>query len=399
MNSTVSDEIKVWPESQVFPAIEVLDTLIFSARAKLASDLHLEMTSEGLVAKLRIDGILWLEARVEGSRAAEQLISRVKVLAQLDITEKRIPQDGRLRVSSALGDLDIRVSIMPSVIGEDAVLRLLDKSYLADQHGKLTLESLGFDAQSAEALRSLAKLPYGMLLVTGPTGSGKTTTLYALLSELARQEEKTITIEDPVEYRVPGLLQIPVNEKKGLTFATGLRSILRHDPDRLLVGEIRDRETAEISVQAALTGHQVYTTIHANGVLDVVNRFTHMGCDLHALAGALNGIVAQRLVRALCAYCSRTVEESVTVSMGNRRLPIGCPACRGTGYKGRIAFAEILRVDETLRAMLIERRPSIELRGYLAGTGFESLYDSGLRLVEEGLTTQAELDRVAMRIG
>jgi general secretion pathway protein E len=289
-------------------AIEIVANLLSVGITKGASDIHLEATEEGLQIKLRIDGILWPEKHIAGVAIAEQIISRIKVLANLDIGERRKPQDGRLKYDHQLHDkvteLDVRISIMPSIVGEDAVLRLLDKRHLVDTLGGLTLEGLGFTDPTAQQLRVLASMAYGMLLVTGPTGSGKTTTLYALLSELAKPEEKTITIEDPVEYRIRGVLQIPVNEKKGLTFATGLRSILRHDPDRLLVGEIRDLETAEIAVQAALTGHKVYTTVHANSALDVVNRFTHMGCDLHALADALNGIAAQRLVRALCLRCA-----------------------------------------------------------------------------------------------
>ena len=387
---------RVWPITEAFNAIIALDELFLSALTQQASDIHCESTVEGMTIKLRVDGLLWSESKIEGNKSAEQLVSRIKVLAQLDIAEKRIPQDGRLKVMIDTQAVDVRVSIMPSVIGEDAVLRLLDKSHLANQEGLLHLDALGFRDSEAASLRALASLPYGMLLVTGPTGSGKTTTLYALLSELARPDEKTITIEDPVEYRIPGLLQIPVNDKKGLTFATGLRSILRHDPDRLLVGEIRDKETADISVQAALTGHQVFTTIHANSVLDVVNRFTHMGCDLHALAASLNGVVAQRLVRALCNKCAiKTPTEAAPLM---RRKGQGCAVCRGTGFKGRIAFAEILCVDEKFRAMLIERRPSVELRAYLNSQRFEWLYEAGQHLVVSGATDQTEVDRVAMRV-
>jgi general secretion pathway protein E len=375
-------------------AIGLLDEIVAIAVRKQSSDIHLEALNDSMAIKLRIDGVLSSEGLLSGRSIADQLISRIKVLAELDIAEKRIPQDGRLRLVVQNREIDIRVSIMPSVIGEDAVLRLLDKTNLTQGNQRLSLEALGFDQASASKIRQLATLPYGMLLVTGPTGSGKTTTLYALLSELANPEQKTITIEDPVEYRIQGLLQIPVNEKKGLTFAKGLRSILRHDPDRLLVGEIRDQETAEISVQAALTGHQVFTTIHANGVLDVISRFTHMGCDLHALSSALNGVVAQRLVRVLCNSCARSSQLNIDKK---RERGGGCDKCRGSGYFGRIAFAEILIVDDHLRQLIVQRRPNVELKNHLKQQNFFSLYDTGSQLVAAGTTTQQELDRVAMQ--
>jgi general secretion pathway protein E len=387
-------------------AIELVDALVSVGINKGASDIHLEATDSGMQVKLRIDGILWPERTIESVTLAEQVISRIKVMAQLDISERRKPQDGRLKFSyqikDQMTDLDVRISIMPSIVGEDAVLRLLDKRHLVDTLGGLTLEGLGFTEETATQLRMLASMPYGMLLVTGPTGSGKTTTLYALLSELAKPEEKTITIEDPVEYRVHGVLQIPVNEKKGLTFATGLRSILRHDPDRLLVGEIRDLETAEIAVQAALTGHKVYTTVHANSALDVVNRFTHMGCDLHALADALNGVVAQRLVRALCAKCAipdaKPLELSVETTTPSGWLkPVGCADCRDTGYKGRVAFAEILTITDTLREMIVERRPTKQFREHLKSSNYESLFNAGLSVAKRGITSYAEIQRVAIQ--
>jgi general secretion pathway protein E len=311
-----------------FSAIEMLDRIIRFALECRASDIHLEMQHDGMQVKFRVDGVLNAFERVPNTKWAEQLISRIKVLAHLDIAEKRIPQDGRLHVKSQAREVDIRVSIMPSIIGEDAVLRILDKTHLTEDFGALSLDSLGFSKTTVERLRALGRLPYGMLLVTGPTGSGKTTTLYGLISELADPKEKTVTIEDPVEYQIPGILQIPVNEKKGLTFAVGLRSILRHDPDRLLIGEIRDRETADIAVQSALTGHQVFSSVHANSALDVFSRFMHLGCDLQALTNGLNGIVAQRLVRKLCSVCSA------------KRMQ--CANCDGLGYRGRTAFAEVL---------------------------------------------------------
>jgi general secretion pathway protein E len=387
-------------------AIDLVNSLLNAGITKGASDIHLEAINLGMQVKLRIDGILAPEREVLDVALAEQIISRIKVMSQLDISERRKPQDGRLKFDYQLAnekvELDVRVSIMPSIVGEDAVLRLLDKRHLIDTLGGLTLQGLGFAQSKAQQIRELASLPYGMLLVTGPTGSGKTTTLYALLSELAKPEEKTITIEDPVEYRVHGVLQIPVNEKKGLTFATGLRSILRHDPDRLLVGEIRDLETAEIAVQAALTGHKVYTTVHANSALDVVNRFTHMGCDLHALADALNGIVAQRLVRALCVHCTVAEREknipATLTADGDRWLkPMGCEHCRQTGYKGRIAFAEVLTVTDELREMIVERRPTIQFREHLNKTTYESLFEAGLSIARCGKTSLAEIRRVAIQ--
>jgi general secretion pathway protein E len=377
-------------------AVDLVNQLVTSGINKGASDIHLEATEGGMAVKFRIDGLLWPERVIDDVPIAEQIISRIKVMSQLDISERRKPQDGRLKFTYPVNDksieLDVRVSVMPSIVGEDAVLRLLDKRHLTNTLGGLTLDGLGYDLRTAGQLRELASLPYGMLLVTGPTGSGKTTTLYALLSELAKPEEKTITIEDPVEYRIPGTLQIPVNDKKGLSFATGLRSILRHDPDRLLVGEIRDLETAEIAVQAALTGHKVYTTVHANNALDVVNRFTHMGCDLHALADALNGIVAQRLVRALCNDCAAPDDRG-----GTLRKPIGCASCRNTGYKGRVAFAEVLRVDDQIREMIIARKPTAHFKAVLKEKSYLSLFDSGMIVASRGKTSIEEIKRVAMQ--
>ncbi|MGZ8293180.1 MAG: GspE/PulE family protein, partial [Telluria sp.] len=301
------------------PAVRLVNSTLYDALKAGASDIHLESTSGGLSVKYRVDGVLDHAASVNGIEVAEHIISRLKVLAELDIAERRVPQDGSFRVESGGREIDLRVSIMPSIHGEDAVIRILDKRAMIEAYGSLTLEALGFDAPSLVSLRSLAQEAYGMLLVTGPTGSGKTTTLYAALTEIHNGREKIITIEDPVEYQLPGILQIPVNEKKGLTFAKGLRSILRHDPDKIMVGEIRDRETAEIAVQSALTGHLVLTTVHANNVFDVFGRFTHMGIDPYAFVSALNGIWAQRLVRMNCPHCAQqftpTDEELASVNL------------------------------------------------------------------------------------
>ncbi|MDY6948516.1 MAG: GspE/PulE family protein, partial [Pseudomonadota bacterium] len=294
------------------PAIRLVNSTLYDALRAGASDVHLESTPAGLAVKYRIDGVLDSITHVSGVTLAEHVISRLKVLAELDIAERRVPQDGSFRVNAQERDIDLRVSIMPSAHGEDAVIRILDKQAMLSEHGKLTLESLGFDLQSLEAMRELIELPYGLLLVTGPTGSGKTTTLYSALAETHTGRDKVITIEDPVEYQLSGVLQIPVNEKKGLTFARGLRSILRHDPDKIMVGEIRDRETAEIAVQSALTGHMVLSTVHANSVYDVFGRFTHMGLDPYALASALNGVWAQRLLRVTCSNCSKPFTPSAS---------------------------------------------------------------------------------------
>jgi general secretion pathway protein E len=340
---------------------------------------------------------------MQGVELAEQVISRIKVMAELDIAERRVPQDGRFRVAYQGREIDLRVSIMPSIHGEDAVLRILDRRALADELSALTLDSLGFDAATQASLRRLAALPYGMLLVTGPTGSGKTTTLYAALGEINNGEDKLITIEDPVEYQLDGVLQIPVNEKKGLTFARGLRSILRHDPDKIMVGEIRDGETAQIAVQAALTGHLVFTTVHANNVFDVLGRFTHMGVEPYSLMAALNGVAAQRLLRLNCPACSAPVAPSAELlrrsgianAEGWRFLAgKGCGACRGTGYKGRIAVAEILPLDDLLREMIVAREPVRRVKETAYAAGMRQLRELALDLVRAGRTSLEEVNRV-----
>ncbi|NTV70189.1 MAG: type II/IV secretion system protein [Azonexaceae bacterium] len=370
-----------------------------------ASDIHIEANNRGLAIKYRIDGVLNYAGSIDGSDTAEQMISRVKVLSELDISERRVPQDGRFKVSWQGREIDIRVSIMPSIWGEDAVLRVLDKQALTDHLQGLRLDAMGFDADIMGRIRRLASEPYGMVLVTGPTGSGKTTTLYAALSEINRGEDKIITIEDPVEYQLSGVLQIPVNEKKGLTFARGLRSILRHDPDKIMVGEIRDAETAQIAVQAALTGHLVFTTVHANNVFDVIGRFLHMEVDPYNLVSALNGVVAQRLIRTLCPACQQPatpsaedlshadIDPSVGVDWKFRRS-VGCGTCRGTGYRGRKAIAELLVLNDEIRELIISRAPIRQLKEAARRNGTRSLRESALDLVRDGITSLEEANRV-----
>ena len=389
------------------PAVRLVNSTLYDALKAGASDIHLESTALGLAVKYRIDGVLDHATSVNGIEVAEQVISRLKVLAELDISERRIPQDGSFRVESAGREIDLRVSIMPSIHGEDAVIRILDKRAMIEAYGSLTLEALGFDAPSLVSLRSLAQEAYGMLLVTGPTGSGKTTTLYAALTEINNGREKIITIEDPVEYQLPGILQIPVNEKKGLTFAKGLRSILRHDPDKIMVGEIRDRETAEIAVQSALTGHLVLTTVHANNVFDVFGRFTHMGIDPYAFVSALNGIWAQRLVRMNCPHCAVAYrpDDAELAAANLARADVhdylfmqgkGCGDCRGTGYKGRRSIAEILTLNDEIREMIVDKRPIRQIKQAAFDNGTRSLRLAALDLVRRGATTLAEIKRVTL---
>ncbi|HEU5176655.1 MAG TPA: GspE/PulE family protein, partial [Burkholderiales bacterium] len=363
--------------------VRLVSSTLYDALKAGASDVHLETTGAGLAIKYRIDGVLMSMKRLQGGELAEQVISRIKVMSELDIAERRVPQDGRFKARHTYGgeagrEIDFRVSVMPSVFGEDAVLRILDRRALTDELQGLSLESLGFEAGLRQRLTELSKEPYGMLLVTGPTGSGKTTTLYAVISEVNKGLDKIITIEDPVEYQLPGVLQIPVNEQKGLTFARGLRSILRHDPDRIMVGEIRDPETAEIAVQSALTGHLVYTTVHANNAIDVLGRFQHMGVDTYNLVSALNGVVAQRLVRVLCKACHGK----------------GCAECRHTGFKGRKAIGELLVLNDELRELITARAPARKLKEVARAAGTVPLRDAALALVEAGETTLEEINRV-----
>ena len=389
--------------------VRTLDAMLFDAVKAGASDVHLEATLHGASVRYRLDGVMESISEVPGRDTADQLVSRLKVVAELDIGERRLPQDGRFKrqVSTGAGsrDVDFRVSIMPSSFGEDAVVRLLDKSTLAEDHTSFTLDRLGFDKEDSTRILKLANKPYGMLLVTGPTGSGKTTTLYAVIAQTLNAREKLITIEDPVEYRLPGVVQIPVNEKKGFTFARGLRSILRHDPDKIMVGEIRDTETAQIASQAALTGHLVLTTIHANNAIDVIGRFMHMGLDLYNVVSSLNGVMAQRLVRKLCQSCAQPYQPDLAVlrdagfgldSPRPLMRPVGCPACRGSGYLGRRAIAEVLIMDDVLRDLIATRRPLIDIKAHakLAGTRF--LRHAALDCVARGETSLEELDRVTL---
>lgn len=387
------------------PVVKLLNSTLFDALQSRASDIHLESVDDGLVVKYRIDGVLQAITQVQGSDFAEQTISRIKVLGGMDIGERRIPQDGRFKVCIQSRNIDFRVSVMPSIHGEDAVLRVLDKS---SQNQAIKLETLGFDAHTLNRIRSLVKIPHGMVLVTGPTGSGKSTTLYATLSELNSGEEKLITIEDPVEYQLQGVLQIPVNDKKGLTFAKGLRSILRHDPDIILVGEIRDTETAGIAVQAALTGHLVLSSVHANGVFSVLERFLYMGVEPASLLEALNGVVAQRLVRRNCPTCSHPVSAAERIEIeklnpdrfpkgtdtANFMTGAGCDACRFTGFHGRIALAEILRCSESFKDAVMQKVPMRALKAIAKSEGFVSMSDVAMAAVLEGKTTLSEVQRV-----
>ncbi len=383
--------------------VRLVNSTLYDALKTGASDIHLESSAAGIFIKYRVDGVLARVGGTQGTQHAEQVISRVKVMAELDIAERRVPQDGRFKVAASGREIDVRVSIMPSIHGEDAVLRILDKQRLSDSVAGLRLDVLGFDAGTLRAVRRLAAEPYGMLLVTGPTGSGKTTTLYAAISEINHGHDKIVTIEDPVEYQLPGVLQIPVNEKKGLTFARGLRSILRHDPDKIMVGEIRDGETAQIAVQAALTGHLVLTTVHANNVFDVLGRFTHMGLDPYSMVAALNGIVAQRLVRVSCVACAQDdVPDAALLAASGIADPTGmrfrsghgCAQCRGTGFKGRVAVAEVLLFDDELREMIVLREPVRRIKEAARSKGTRLMREVGLDLVRQGQTSLQELNRV-----
>jgi len=386
------------------PVVKLVNSTLYDALKVQASDIHLECEADGLAIKYRVDGVLVSIGQVKGAETAEQVISRVKVLAELDIAERRIPQDGRFKVLVKGREIDFRVSVMPNIFGEDAVLRLLDRRALTEASQSLTLENLGLNADAMVAIRRLSLKPHGMLLVTGPTGSGKTTTLYAAITEINTGRDKIITIEDPVEYRLPRILQIPVNEKKGLTFARGLRSILRHDPDKIMVGEIRDEETAEIAVQAALTGHLVFTTVHANSVYDVLGRFLHMNVDPYSFSSALNGIVAQRLLRMICPQCAVDVEpdaeQLAEAGLEKRegewifRAGRGCGHCRGTGYKGRKAVAEAMILNDELRELIAAKSPLSVLKSAAARSGVRPLREAAFDLMRRGETTLEEVNRV-----
>lgn len=388
-------------EGDASPVIKLVRSTLYDALKAEASDIHLETAPDGLVIKYRLDGVLSQVGAISEPQLAEQVVSRIKVVSELDITEQRVPQDGRFRAVYRGRDVDFRVSIMPSIHGEDVVIRVLDKQTLADQANGLNLDVLGFDANIIRTMREQFAMPYGMVLVTGPTGSGKTTTLYAAISEINHGDDKIITIEDPVEYQLAGVLQIPVNEKKGLTFARGLRSILRHDPDRIMVGEIRDAETAQIAVQSALTGHLVFTTVHANNAFDVIGRFLNMGVDPYSFVSALNIVVAQRLLRTVCKHCAEPVDAPV--SLKHFHIPPdvtlkrgkGCGMCRGTGYKGRRAVAEILLLDDELRELIANRASIRQIKELAVLKGTRFLHHAALEVAYAGETTLEEVQRVA----
>jgi type II secretory ATPase GspE/PulE/Tfp pilus assembly ATPase PilB-like protein len=397
---------KLTSQQQSDPIIRLVDTLIFTALDRRASDIHFETYDHNLHVRYRIDGVLHPAVAPIAREHESTILSRIKVMSELDITERRIPQDGRFRIRYKNRLIDIRVSIMPTVHGENAVLRILDKESMSEKFSKLTLDVVGFADDDLERFRHFIREPYGMVLVTGPTGSGKTTTLYAALNEINSDEDKIITIEDPVEYQIIGVTQIPVNEKKGLTFARGLRSILRHDPDKIMVGEIRDNETAQIAIQSALTGHLVFTTVHANNVIDVLGRFLNMGVEAYNFVSALNCILAQRLVRTICEHCARTVkyDNKALISSGLslikewRDFPFregaGCIECSGTGYRGRTAIHELLDLSDPIRQMILEKRSSSEIRDLAKQEGMHFLRESALDRVRRGLTTLREIDKV-----
>ena len=391
--------------SDISPVIRLVDSTIYTAIQRRASDIHIETQDDAVYVKYRIDGVLQPAMRPIAKQFHSPIISRIKVMAELDIAEKRVPQDGRFRLRTPGKTIDFRVSIMPSVHGEDAVIRILDKESLSEQFTELRLDILGFPAAELKRFRKYIAEPYGMVLVTGPTGSGKTTTLYAALSEIRSPEDKIVTIEDPVEYQLQGITQIPINEKKGLTFARGLRSILRHDPDKIMVGEIRDNETAQIAINSALTGHLVFTTVHANNVLDVLGRFLNMGVEAYQFVSALNCVLAQRLVRVICTHCKRPVPVSRALLEESGLDPafehtqvfyegVGCIECNGTGFKGRQAICELLDLTDRIREMILERRPTSEIKKAAREDGMRFLRDSAVERVFEGLTTLREINKV-----
>ncbi|MBB2486996.1 type II/IV secretion system protein [Mitsuaria sp. WAJ17] len=388
------------------PSVRFVNSTLYDALKSGASDVHLESDPSGLTVKFRLDGVLTAVSRIDSMELLSQAISRIKVMAQLDIAERRVPQDGRLQIALDGRMVDVRVSIMPSIHGEDAVLRVLDRQHLAQTLAGLTLDKLGFDEVSADRIRALCRKPHGMVLATGPTGSGKTTTLYAAIAETHQTRDKIITIEDPVEYQLSGVLQIPVNERKGLTFARGLRSILRHDPDKILVGEIRDAETAQIAVQSSLTGHLVFTTVHANTVFDVVGRFEQFGIDAYTFASAINGVLAQRLLRRLCVHCrAPLLPEQVQALKCSADLSferasqlaraVGCEQCRGTGYAGRFALGELLVLTPVIKALIGARAPQAQIQAEAERNGWRSLRALALQAAWDGHTSLEEVDRVA----
>ena len=396
---------KLTRDTGVSPVVRLVDTVIFTALERRASDIHIETRNAEVAVKYRIDGVLQYAMQPLAKEWHSTILSRIKVMSELDIAERRVPQDGRFRVRYKGRFIDFRVSVMPSVHGEDAVLRVLDKETLSEKFRNLTLDVVGFAEEDLRKFRRYIHEPYGMVLVTGPTGSGKTTTLYAAINEIKTDEDKIITIEDPVEYQVSGITQIPVNEKKGLTFARGLRSILRHDPDKIMVGEIRDHETAQIAIQSALTGHLVFTTVHANNVTDVIGRFVNMDVEPYNFVSALNCILAQRLVRVICPSCKKELRLSPETLRESGLNPeewkntklyegAGCLECSGSGFRGRTAICELLDLSDRIREMIIDRRPTSEIKRAAKEEGMEFLRESGIARVRAGITTLREINKV-----
>jgi type IV pilus assembly protein PilB len=392
-------------DTAVNPVVRLVETIIFTALERRASDIHIEARDAEVAVKYRIDGVLQHAMQPIAKEWHQTVLSRIKVLSDLDIAERRIPQDGRFRVKYKGRFIDLRVSIMPASHGEDAVLRVLDKETLSEKFASLSLDVVGFSEVEVRRFRRYIREPYGMVLVTGPTGSGKTTTLYAAINEIKTDEDKIVTIEDPVEYQVRGITQIPVNEKKGLTFARGLRSILRHDPDKIMVGEIRDQETAQIAIQSALTGHLVFTTVHANNVTDVIGRFINMGVEPYNFVSALNCIMAQRLVRVICPNCKKP-KKFTDEELKEAGLPAnewrtaqlcegsGCLECSGTGYHGRTAICELLDLTDRIREMIVDRRPTSEIKRVAREEGMITLRESGLAKIRAGITSVKEINKV-----
>src|SRR5215471_19273699 len=403
-DETISGD-RLTRDTTVSPVVRLVETIIFTALERRASDIHIEARDSEVAVKYRIDGVLQHAMQPIAKEWHSTVISRIKVLSDLDIAERRVPQDGRFRVKYKGRYIDLRVSIMPASHGEDAVLRVLDKETLSEKFQKLSLDVVGYSEEETRRFRRYIREPYGMVLVTGPTGSGKTTTLYAAINEIKSDEDKIVTIEDPVEYQLRGITQIPVNEKKGLTFARGLRSILRHDPDKIMVGEIRDTETAQIAINSALTGHLVFTTVHANNVTDVIGRFINMGVEPYNFVSALNCILAQRLVRVICDNCKRpkkySDQELVESGLDTAQWKDfvfaeggGCLECSGTGFHGRTAICELLDLTDHIREMIVDRRPTSEIKRAAIGEGMITLRQSGLSKIRAGITTLKEINKV-----